>query len=177
MAAILRDINPGMKLEVYEEGIHPGNISNFMDGADIGLMALDRNCYSEMVLLNEETRRRGKTLITSGIHGFGASLMVFPPDGMTLEHFFTLAFPKIVRRISFEQSSLGPSCALAAVLAATEAVVRLLNKRKSVDVPKYLVYDLFEQTIKVIDHSLTAAKVKGMMKKIHDLSKQNERDP
>ncbi|OGR10728.1 MAG: hypothetical protein A2097_02790 [Desulfobacula sp. GWF2_41_7] len=174
MADILQDINPHMKLEVYEEGINKTNVARFVDGADISLMALDRECFSEMVLLDEETRRHGKTLITSGIHGFCASLMVLPPEGITLAQFFTLAFPKIVRGIPFKQSSIGPACSLAVSLAATEAVVRLLNKRKSVDVPKYLVYDLFNQTIQVIDHSMEAEKVKEAMRKIFDPFHENE---
>lgn len=151
VSELLHDIHPHARIEAYTDGITPRNVGAFVEGANIILMAIDRDRFDTMVLLAEEARKKNVWLISSGVHHFGASLLVFPPWGMPLDTFFRSVFPKIARGVPENLSAIGPSCSLAAALAAAEAVIRLTHRRESIEIPRYVFLDLLKPVCEIID--------------------------
>jgi len=89
MSEIVRDINPGVELKIVENGLDQEKMDEFVEGCDIVLDCLD--AYSpEVVALHRRARER-KLYVLKGIPlGFGATLLVFSPDGMSFDEYFKL---------------------------------------------------------------------------------------
>ncbi|MEI7815266.1 MAG: ThiF family adenylyltransferase, partial [Coriobacteriia bacterium] len=82
----LRDVNPGIELRIFPEGIQPGNIAEFAD-SDVIVNAIEFNLPSLSVLLSREAERLGRHVVAAQVVGFGATLVVFKPGGVTFEDY------------------------------------------------------------------------------------------
>ena len=100
MARNLSDINPDVKLHLMPNGLNPGNIDEFLDGADLYMDSLD--------IFSLEIRRKvfarchalGIPALTAAPMGMGTAFLAFHPKGMSFEDFFCLD------RFSFEDQIL-----------------------------------------------------------------------
>lgn len=90
MAEMARAINPFLKIAIFKEGINKDNIDLFLEGARVVVDGLDFFCIKDRLLLFQEARKKGIFAITSAPIGFGASLLVFDPSGMTFEEYFNI---------------------------------------------------------------------------------------
>ena len=85
IADICRDINPAVRIAIYEDGITTGNIEKFIAGADVLVEATDYALPHLGVMLARTARSHNIPMITGVEMGFGATIAWFPPTGFTYE--------------------------------------------------------------------------------------------
>jgi molybdopterin/thiamine biosynthesis adenylyltransferase len=173
-AEIVKAINPTAELRVFPNGITRENIGDFLDGAVAAVDGIDFFNMDARRLLFREARARGIHALTSAPVGFGGTLHVFSPTGMSFDDYFDIRddmnlagqliqfvlglAPKRAQRSYFPPGavdlekrrapSLAPGCLLAAVFVATE-IVNLVVKRRPLKVaPYFSQFDPFAQTYK-----------------------------
>lgn len=167
MAEIARDIHPGIDVRAFNDGIHPGNIDEFLRDVDAVLDALDIFAMPARRLLYRRARELGKPVLFGAPPGFSAAVAAVMPDGMSFEEYFDIHdgmsdFEQMIafavamapsgthwqymdssRVDSSEQAA--PSIASALTLTtgwlATELLVVLLKRRPPLAVPRYMQFD------------------------------------
>ena len=172
---ILKDINPYLKIKTYTEAAkNKAEIEEFIDGAALVIDAIDYAGFGHKQMLHACARARGQYILSSPIPGFGATLMVFSPTGMTMEEYYdapadpalykdyilsmdklmpTEIIPAVYR--DFEQgrigylSTNGASAQLSGALAGLEAALMITGKRKETElvvVPDIIYVDLLRRS-------------------------------
>jgi molybdopterin/thiamine biosynthesis adenylyltransferase len=167
-------INPGAEVDVFDNGIRQDNIDRFLDGVDVVVDGIDFFAFDIRRMLFQQARARGLYVITAGPVGFGSTLQVFSPDGMSFDEYFGVydgltelqkfvAFatgiaPAVLHRKYMDLSRLrlasgkapvvASSCMLASGLVAHEAANVLLRKRPIKAVPHYFQFDAYLQVYK-----------------------------
>lgn len=81
-------INPEADIAVFDQGITVGNIDTFLQGVDIVVDSLDFYCFDERFLLYGKAREKGLWVLTAPPLGFGFTLLMFDPKGMSFENYF-----------------------------------------------------------------------------------------
>lgn len=81
-------INPEAEIAVFERGITAENIDAFLQGVDIVVDSLDFYCFEERFLLYGKAREKGLWVLTAPPLGFGFTLLMFDPKGMSFEDYF-----------------------------------------------------------------------------------------
>lgn len=81
-------INPEAEIAVFEQGITVGNINTFLLGVDVVVDSLDFYCFDERFLLYGKAREKGLWVLTAPPLGFGFTLLMFDPKGMSFEDYF-----------------------------------------------------------------------------------------
>lgn len=174
MAEMVRAINPTVELRLFEGGINDGNIDVFLEGASVAIDGVDFFNMDARRLLFRSARARGIHALTAAPVGFGATLHVFSPTGMSFDEYFDVRdgmnlpeqliqfglglAPKLAHRAYFPPStldlsgrrapSLAPACFLCAALAATEVVNLVLRRRPPRVAPEFAQFDPFVVTFK-----------------------------
>jgi len=165
---MVRDINPHADVTVFTEGVNEDNVESFLNNVDIFIDGIDFFEIDTRRLIFKRAREKEIYAITAAPIGFGATLQVFSPRGMTFDEYFGItddidyihkvaAFasgltphPYHIRYMDISKVSLkqktGPAlslaCTLAASLVATEVVKILTGKGTIKSVPHYLQIDL-----------------------------------
>ncbi len=157
MQAQARDINPGLEIEPFPDGIEPGNLERFLDGVDVYVDGLDFFAFQARRAVFAACRARGIPAVTVAPLGMGAALLTFLPQGCSFDRYFDwhdglddqelalrfalgLAPAGLHRaylvdpsRVSFTERR-GPStamaCQLCAGLAGTEVLKLVLGRGK-----------------------------------------------
>jgi molybdopterin/thiamine biosynthesis adenylyltransferase len=174
MAEMVRAINPTAELRLFPGGIGSENIDVFLEDAIAAVDGIDFFNMSSRLLLFRRARARGVYALTAAPIGFGATLHVFSPDGMSFETYFDISpemprpeqlvnfglglAPKLAHIGYFPASrldlsgqrapSLGSACLLTGVLVATEVINIILGRRPSKPAPYFAQFDPFVQTYK-----------------------------
>jgi molybdopterin/thiamine biosynthesis adenylyltransferase len=174
MAGMVRSINPGAELRVFREGVQPENIEQFLDGVHVVIDGLDFFAFDHRRLMFKTARRLGLPVLTSGPVGFGSTLQIFTPDGMSFDDYFGfrdgmtefekfVAFatglaPAVLHRSYMDLSKVkldaarapvvAASCILSSAFVATETVNILLRRRPIKAVPHYFQFDMYLQKYK-----------------------------
>ena len=169
LAAMARDINPDLKLKVFEQGVTPQNVDAFLDGVDLYVDGLDFFAFSARKLVFPACAQKDIPATTAAPLGMGAAVLNFLPSGMTFEEYFcwdgcsedemALRFliglsPAMLQRgYLVERSAVdfkarkGPStpmaCDLCAGVAATQALKILLRRGDVVAAPHGLHFDAY----------------------------------
>ena len=167
-------INPLAGIKVFSEGIDGSNIDEFLEGVDLAVDAVDFFAIDARRLLFNKARDKGIYAVTSGPIGFGATLQVFSPTGMSFDEYFGISegMDYVRKMIAFSvgltprplhlgymdlskvdlRAGTGPSmasaCALCANLVATAAVDILLNRKPVKAAPHYFQFDPYRQVYK-----------------------------
>jgi len=84
----IKAVNPEAGVRVFSEGIGAANISAFLEDADVVVDSLDFYCFNERLLLYRAAREKGLWVLTAPPLGFGFTLLVFDPAGMSFEDYF-----------------------------------------------------------------------------------------
>lgn len=173
-AKILKDINPYLEIKTYTKAAESREeIEAFIHGAALVIDAIDYAGFGHKQLLHDCARANGQYVLSSPIPGFGATLMVFSPEGMTMEEYYnapsdpaqyndfilsmdtlmpTELIPPVYR--DFEQgrigylSTNGASAQLSGALVGLEAALMITGKRRKADlmvVPEIIYVDLFNR--------------------------------
>ncbi len=181
MKDIVHEINPEADIELFPSGIAHDNVDQFLKEADIVIDSIEYFALDKKVLLAQETRKRNLYLLTSPTWGYGASLVVFSPEGMPFEKFSQLDTEEDLivkgkryanRLFPLKPFYLDPypygddmlegkkpapvfclGTLLSASLVATEVVSILLKKQKPITAPKVIQIDLFRKSYDIIDLS------------------------
>ncbi len=88
MAEMVRQINPEAELTVFAEAIGENNVDAFLEEADIYLDGVDFFQIDARQLIFKKAREKGIFAITAGPIGFGSSVQVFDPNGMSFDKYF-----------------------------------------------------------------------------------------
>jgi hypothetical protein len=81
-------INPEAEVQTFEVGITRDTIEQFLAGASVVIDSLDFFCFEERFLLYGRAREHGLWVLTAPPLGFGFTLLMFNPNGMTFEDYF-----------------------------------------------------------------------------------------
>lgn len=81
-------INPEAEITVFEQGICVENIDTFLQEVDVVVDSLDFYCFDERFLLYGKARAKGLWVLTAPPLGFGFTLLMFDPKGMSFENYF-----------------------------------------------------------------------------------------
>lgn len=174
---VIRDmilsVNPTATVDISATGLDESNADAFLEGADVVIDGIDFFCLDAKTLLFESARQAGKTVITSCPLGFGASLLVFDPAGMSFRDYFDLHddMDEESRRMAFgfglsptplcfrymngnalstetgRAASVSPGLMLVGALSASEAVKVLTGKLPVCAVPHVFQIDLITQKV------------------------------
>ncbi len=174
MKEIVSSINPEVQVSLFSEGVTEANIDTFLKGVDVAVDGIDFFAIDSRRILFNKAREKGVYAITSGPIGFGATLQIFAPNGMSFDEYFgisanmsylekMIAFavgltpsPLHLRYMDLSKvdltSGTGPSlasaCALCSSLVATEAINIILKRRPVKAVPYYFQFDPYRQIYK-----------------------------
>ena len=174
MKEMALSINPTAEIDSFDQGIHAANVDRFLDDVDVVVDGIDFFAFDIRRLLFQHARRRGLYVITAGPVGFGSTLQVFSPTGMSFDEYFGtydgltelqkfVAFatgiaPAVLHRKYMDLSRIklsagkapvvASSCMLSSGLVAHEAANVLLKKRPIKAVPHYFQFDAYLQTYK-----------------------------
>lgn len=170
VAAMARDINPFCDVRVFPDGVTPENLDDFLSGADIYVDGIDFFEIDIRRLIFTRCREKGIPAVTSAPLGFGATLQLFTPGGMSFDDYFGItdgmsyqekiaAFavglaPRPYHlsyldrsKVSFEKRTgpaLALACTLAASLVACETIKILTGIGALRPAPSYLQVDLLK---------------------------------
>jgi len=169
MGQMVRDINPELRLGVFGQGVHEGNLDEFLSGVDLFVDGLDFFALEIRSKMFRRCAELGIPAITAAPIGFGSSYITFLPSGMSFEEYFRFQGLSKERQYvnfavgltpqGFHRSYLvdpsrldlthqrGPSTAAAVQLCAgivgTEAVKILLERGKVYAAPFYHQFDAY----------------------------------
>lgn len=83
MAAMARDVNPGLELRLFPDGVSPDGADGFLEGADLYVDSLDFFAFEARAAVFAACARRGIPAITAAPLGFGCAWMSFVPGRCT----------------------------------------------------------------------------------------------
>ena len=167
VSEMVQAINPTAAISVFPRGINDENVDKFLDDVDVFIDGVDFFAMSTRRLLFRKARERRIYGLTSAPVGFGATLHVFGPDGMTFDEYFDLddgmtleeqlvhlglgLTPRLLQLRYFSPSkldlsgrrapSMGSACLLCAALVATEVANLVLRRRPVRTVPQFYQFD------------------------------------
>lgn len=90
MAEMVRDINPEAEVRVIVGPVTAGGAGEFVVGADLVIDAIDAFEIDVRRAIHREAARAGIHSLVAGPVGFGASWIVFSPEGMSFDQYFDL---------------------------------------------------------------------------------------
>jgi molybdopterin/thiamine biosynthesis adenylyltransferase len=85
----LRSINPAIIVQTFE-GVSEDTVDRFLAGVDFVCDAIDYFTIAPRRLMYREAHRRGIPAACAGPLGFGATLHIFEPWGMTFDEYYDL---------------------------------------------------------------------------------------
>jgi molybdopterin/thiamine biosynthesis adenylyltransferase len=171
MAEMARDIHPDLKLKIFDEGVQPHNVDEFLSDVDVVVDAIDYFQMESRLLLYRTARRLGKPVVFSAPIGFSGTLHVFPAAGMSFEEYFDIndrmsRFDQLVaftvgllprgthwaymdtRRVDLSEHagpSIASACSIATGLLTCEVCCLLLGRRPPQGIPHYVQFDPYRR--------------------------------
>lgn len=85
VGAYIKDINPDIDVKIYDEGITPDNVEQFVDGSDLLIDETEYTIHHIGVLLARQARENGIPNLQVLNVGFGAQVTSYMPNGKTFE--------------------------------------------------------------------------------------------
>jgi molybdopterin/thiamine biosynthesis adenylyltransferase len=167
MGEVALAINPEASVRTFPEGISAANIDAFLDGVDVVVDGIEFFCIETRRMLFGACRERGIPVVTAGPIGYGASVLVFTAESVSLEEFFgideqmtraeqLLAFglglapglvsdvdPSCVDVEHEKGPALASACMLCAAAASTEVLKLICGRGKPSLAPCGTYYDPF----------------------------------
>jgi molybdopterin/thiamine biosynthesis adenylyltransferase len=174
MCEMIKDINLEADVRVFTKRIYDDNVDSFFEDVDIFVDGIDFFEIDARRLIFKKARDKKIYALTSAPLGFGATLQIFSPYGMSFDDYFGIkdnlsymekiaAFasglaphPYHIRYMDISKVNLkeriGPAlsvaCALSSSLIATEVVKIITGKGKIKPVPHYLQIDILRNKCK-----------------------------
>ncbi len=169
LAAMARDINPDVELELFADGVTAVNVDRFLHGVDLYVDGLDFFAFDARERTFAACRAANVPATTVAPLGMSAALLNFLPGGMSFEQYFRLdgvdepekmvrlliglapallhrgyvADPSFVDFARRKGPSTAMACQLCAGIAATEALKILLARGRVDAAPVGLQFDAY----------------------------------
>mgnify|MGYP000950721202 CR=1 FL=1 len=173
LAAMAKDINPELDIQVFSQGVDASDPSNFLRGADLYIDGLDFFAFAARQATFAACAAAGIPAVTAAPLGMGSALLTFMPGKMSFDEYFLwgdlpddekalrfmvgLAPAGLHRPYLVEPTAVnlaerrGPStfmaCQLCAGIAATEALKILLRRGKVLAAPHGLQFDAYRNKL------------------------------
>lgn len=173
LASMALDINPNLKLSIFDKGIDESNVEEFLKGVDLYIDGLDFFAFSARKAVFAACARLKIPAITVAPLGMGAALLNFLPGQMTFDEYFNwkncseeemgqrffdgLAPTKLQQESLVDPETIdfknqhGPStimgCSLSSAIAASEALKILLERGKVIAAPKGVHFDAYQNKV------------------------------
>ncbi|MDO3379686.1 ThiF family adenylyltransferase [Geoalkalibacter halelectricus] len=168
LAEMVRDINPEADVKIFSAGVSTENVRNFLSGCSVYVDSIDFFEFDIRRLLFNTARSLGIYSVTAAPLGFGATLQVFSPTGMSFDDYFGITdemtyeekiagfaaglAPQAFHGAYLDASKIdmkkrkgpavAPACTLCASLITTEVVKILTGSGRIRPVPRYLQFDM-----------------------------------
>lgn len=168
-----RDINPGLEIAGFAEGVTADNLDAFLDGVDLYIDSLDFFAFEARQQVFAACAAKGIPAITAAPLGMGAAVLNFLPGGMSFDDYFCLddgaeaekplrflmglaparlqmgylADPSAVDLANRKGPSTIMACQLCAGVAATEALKILLSRGPVRAAPKGYHFDAYRNRL------------------------------
>ena len=173
MAGMALDINPGLDLRHYPEGVDDENLDDFLDGVDLYVDSLDFFALEIRRKVFAACYARGIPAVTAAPLGMGTALLCFMPGKMSFDEYFLLegqaeeeqalrfmlglapspqhmSYLVDDSRIDFNARK-GPStpmaCEMCAGFAGTYALKILLNRGDVIAAPRGIHFDAYRNRL------------------------------
>jgi len=173
---MITSINPDCSIRTFEEGLTEENVEEFIEGADVVVDELDFFCLRVRKKLIDLSLASNRYVFSSMILGFGATLLVFSPDGPSFEDYYgpipeeitfdrlmaygLKCFPYIPDYVNLQEytnaldykrslPSLVMPCSLSGAMLATDLISYLIKNKKPVTIPEVKQIDLLEGKVVV----------------------------
>jgi molybdopterin/thiamine biosynthesis adenylyltransferase len=174
LARMARDINPGVELVVFDDGVTDANRAAFLDGADVYVDGLDFFAFAARRAVFAACRARGIPAVTAAPLGMGVALLNFMPRTMSFDRYFDLhdgmtdnelalrflvglSPAMLQRRYLVDRTTVnfadrrGPStiiaCQLCAGVAAAETLKILLHRGRVTAAPRGVHFDAYRNRL------------------------------
>ncbi len=175
MAEIGKDINPDLRLKMWNKFVDKNNVDAFLSGVDLVIDSLDAYNIEARCLIFSEAKKRKIPIISVGPVGFSAAMIVFTPESMGFEqyiqfdpslsdtenfirfivgvtprpYFVKYMKPKSASAQAQTAPSVSTSVFLCAGFAGVEAIKLLLDRGSVKAVPHYHYFDPYLMKFKV----------------------------
>src|SRR5687768_4755029 len=90
MADIVKEINPDVKITCFPNGLTPDNCREFVGGVNLVLDGIDFFAIDARRILFQAARAAGLYALTAAPLGFGSTLHIVSPTGMSFDEYFDL---------------------------------------------------------------------------------------
>ncbi len=174
LAKMVKEINPQAQVSVFPDGVNKENREEFLKGAKVLVDGIDFFEFETRRMLFNYAREIGIHTITCAPLGFGSTLQIFDPNGMSFDEYFgTSEENSLIQNLAAFSSGLSPrpyhinyidlkkvdlknkkgpavapACTLAASLMATEVVKILTNSQRIYPVPHYIQIDMYRRKLR-----------------------------
>lgn len=88
MAERAKDINPGLDIQAFPEGVTLDNLDRFLEGVDLYVDGLDFFAFDARRATFAACRRLGIPAVTAAPLGMGTAVLVFLPDSLSFDDYF-----------------------------------------------------------------------------------------
>ena len=119
---LTRDINPGVEVKQFDDGVTPQNIGAFLQGVDVYVDGLDFFAMDARRCLFAACAARGIPALTAAPIGMGVALLYFRPGGMSFEEYFQLEGHDRQEQLARLVAGLSPAMLQRTYLAVPEAI-------------------------------------------------------
>lgn len=173
LARMAREINPACDIKSFPQGVHAGNLAEFMAGVDLYVDGLDFFAFQAREDMFRYCAEHRVPATTVAPLGMSAALLNFMPGGMSFEDYFQLeGKPEMEKALRFliglapallhrpylaDETRVnlaarkGPStvmaCSLCAGVAASEALKILLGRGKVWAAPHGIQFDGYRNKV------------------------------
>ncbi len=182
MEQLTLDINPYAQLQTFQDGLHHRNMNEFFEGVDLFIDGLDFFALDIRSQAMAYCHSHNIPALTAAPLGFGTSILIFMPHGMSFEQYFRLnnqapleqairfligLAPAGLHRHALIDSQYlnlsekrGPStpvgCQLSASLVATQCLKILLQRGSIVAAPQSFQFDAYTYKVKLTSRPFRA---------------------
>jgi molybdopterin/thiamine biosynthesis adenylyltransferase len=167
------DINPGLDIKGFSDGVTEDNLGEFLDGVDLYIDGLDFFAFEARQKVFAACAEKNIPAVTAAPLGMGTAVLNFLPGGMSFDEYFRmndgaeaekpvrflmglaparlqmgyLADPSAVDLANHKGPSTIMACQFCAGAAATEALKILLNRGSVRAAPKGYHFDAYRNKL------------------------------
>ncbi|HEY4080386.1 MAG TPA: ThiF family adenylyltransferase [Burkholderiaceae bacterium] len=88
LSEMMADINPEAEIKVFDQGVTPANLDEFLRGVDVYVDSIDFFALPARRMVFQACYERGIPALTAAPLGMGVALMYFKPGGTSFEDYF-----------------------------------------------------------------------------------------
>ncbi len=88
LARMAKDINPGLDVRTFDQGVDENNLDAFLDGVDLYVDGLDFFAFGARRATFAACEARGIPAVTAAPLGMGTAFLCFKPGSMRFEDYF-----------------------------------------------------------------------------------------